>query len=113
MQYKQFDALFTGDMDEEVEQRIGKKLPARIAVLKVAHHGSRNSTGEEVLSVMNPRTAVISCGKDNSYGHPHAETLERLSETGTRWFCTRDYGAVTVTVNRRGKLEIEGYLERE
>ena len=85
----------------------------QIDVLKVAHHGSRNSTGEEVLSVVKPKTAILSCGENNSYGHPHAETLERLSECGTRWFCTRDYGAITVTVDRHGRLGIEGYLEGE
>ena len=103
----------TGDIEGEEEVKMTEELATQIDVLKVAHHGSRNSTGKEVLSVMKPKAAVISCGKDNFYGHPHAETLERLSEAGTRWFCTRDYGAVTVTVNRRGKLEIEGYLERE
>lgn len=113
MEYQGRSLLLTGDIEGEEEVKMTEELATQIDVLKVAHHGSRNSTGKEVLSVMKPKAAVISCGKDNFYGHPHAETLERLSEAGTRWFCTRDYGAVTVTVNRRGKLEIEGYLERE
>ncbi len=47
-------------------------------MLKVAHHGSKNSTKEEFLEIVNPKASVISCGKDNSYGHPHKELLERL-----------------------------------
>ncbi len=68
----------------------------RLTVLKVAHHGSAYSTKEELLSVLRPRLALISCGKDNPYGHPHRELLERLEEAECRVFMTAKSGAVTV-----------------
>lgn len=55
------------------------ELPACYDLLKVGHHGSRNATGEELLEVIRPRVAFCSSGKENRYGHPHAETLERLA----------------------------------
>lgn len=83
--------------------------PAGITLLKVAHHGSKNSTSEEFLQMINPTIAVISCGKNNRYGHPHEETLERLSEADISWFCTKDYGAITVSVDAKGKVAVKGY----
>ncbi len=75
--------LFTGDAEEAEEQDImdgGKDLSA--TVLKVGHHGSAYSTSDLWLSSINPQYAVISCGKDNEYGHPTEETLKRLDEHG-------------------------------
>lgn len=83
--------------------------PAGITLLKVAHHGSKNSTSEEFLQMINPAIAVISCGKNNRYGHPHEETLERLSEADISWFCTKDYGAITVSVDAKGRVVVKGY----
>lgn len=83
--------------------------PAGITLLKVAHHGSKNSTSEEFLQMINPAIAVISCGKNNRYGHPHEETLERLSEADISWFCTKDYGAITVSVDAKGRVAVKGY----
>ena len=67
-----------------------------MTLLKVAHHGSNYSTGEEMLNRLRPRIALISCGKDNRYGHPHEELLERLERAGSRIYDTPGYGAVTV-----------------
>lgn len=83
--------------------------PAGITLLKVAHHGSKNSTSEEFLQMIDPAIAVISCGKNNRYGHPHEETLERLSEADILWFCTKDYGAITVSVDAKGRVVVKGY----
>lgn len=83
--------------------------PAGITLLKVAHHGSKYSTSEEFLQMIDPAIAVISCGKNNRYGHPHEETLERLSEADISWFCTKDYGAITVSVDAKGRVVVKGY----
>ena len=83
--------------------------PAGITLLKVAHHGSKNSTSEEFLQMIDPAIAVISCGKNNRYGHPNEETLERLSEADISWFCTKDYGAITVSVDAKGRVVVKGY----
>lgn len=81
-----------------------------VDILKVAHHGSGYSTGSEFLTTVDPAAAIISCGRNNSYGHPHADTLQRLEDAEVPWYCTMDYGAMTVTVNRDGKIRMRGYV---
>ena len=96
MQYKQFDALFTGDMDEEVEQRIVRKLPARIEVLKVAHHGSATASSGMFLQCVSFQTALVSVGEKNRYGHPAQAVMERLSQCCERIYLTKDVGGITI-----------------
>ena len=81
----------------------------RVDILKVAHHGSGYSTGTEFLATASPAIAIISCGRNNSYGHPHAETLQRLEDARVPWYGTMDYGALTVTVDSHGN-RLRGYL---
>jgi competence protein ComEC len=94
----QFNILLTGDVEENGEEMLCSELKQReitdVDVLKVAHHGSKYSTSEEILEQISPKLAVISCGKNNRYGHPHEETLERLYEAGSVVLCTKDSGAV-------------------
>jgi len=66
-------------------------------VLKVGHHGSRTSTSNEFLKRVNPKIAVISAGKNNSYGHPHKETLEILKNHGIRVFRTDVDRSIKIT----------------
>ena len=106
--------------DERIEEQIEEKRPqnkmganhteTELTILKVAHHGSKNSTSEEFLKAANPKIAIISCGKGNRYGHPHEETLERLDKVDVPWFCTKDYGAITVTVDDRSRVQVRGYI---
>ena len=84
----------------------------RVDILKVAHHGSGYSTGTEFLATASPATAIISCGRNNSYGHPHVETLQRLEDARVPWYGTMDYGALTVTVDSHGN-RLRGYLRRK
>ena len=84
----------------------------KVDILKVAHHGSGYSTSSEFLAAASPTAAIISCGRNNSYGHPHAETLQRLEEAGVPWYLTTDYGALTISVDRHGK-RLRGYLDRK
>ena len=106
--------------DERIEEQIEEKRPqnkmganhaeTELTVLKVAHHGSKNSTSEEFLKAANPMLAIISCGEGNRYGHPHEETLERLEKADVPWFCTKDYGAITVTVDGKSHVKVRGYI---
>ena len=81
-----FHGLFTGDIAMEQEAplvaEVGSVLGENVTLdfLKVAHHGSKYSSGEDFLDALAPETALISCGKNNSYGHPGKETLERLEQ---------------------------------
>lgn len=79
--YKNNSVLFTGDATENVEEEMLTNYSGELKsdVLKVAHHGSRGSSSSEFLEKVDPTYAIISCGIDNSYGHPHSETLDRLN----------------------------------
>ena len=84
-------------------------LPEQITLLKVAHHGSKNSTEETFLEMVDPKIALISAGRENSYGHPHRETLERLADRECRIYQTPVSGAVTVRVVN-GSARVEEYV---
>lgn len=92
--------LYTGDIDEVREGMLHNL--GQYDLLKVAHHGSRYSSSGYFLQQVQPRLAVISSGRGNSYGHPHAETLERLGLTGSKILRTDAFGAVKVTFDDTG-----------
>lgn len=92
--------LFTGDAEREVEQAmINRGVPLKSTVLKVGHHGSYTSTSYQFLWNVMPDYAVISCGKGNSYGHPHDEVLSRLRDADVYLFRTDLQGDITCTSN--------------
>lgn len=97
MTYKEFDMLFTGDISESIEKELVNISDCD--VLKVAHHGSKNSSSEEFLNIVSPKIAVISAGQRNTYGHPHLETIERLKECGAGILCTKDTGAIIISTD--------------
>lgn len=106
----QFDMLFSGDVEGKGEELLTERLTKTEQdrtweVLKVAHHGSRNSTGERFLQSVQPAFAIISAGEQNRYGHPHQETLFRLKERGIKIYSTQDKGAVMIEV-KDGKMTI-------
>lgn len=89
--------LFSADAERDEENDIldtGADLKAD--VLKVGHHGSSTSTTYRYLREVMPEYAIISVGKDNSYGHPHEETLSRLSDAGAKVFRTDESGNIIV-----------------
>ena len=97
LQYGEFRMLFTGDLEGTAEQRLAASEEDLSAdVLKVGHHGSRNASSEEFLAQVSPQIAVISCGENNSYGHPAPETVERLQSAGCRILQTPLSGAVMI-----------------
>lgn len=80
--YKNISFLLTGDAPIEVEEYILKKYPTlnQINVLKLGHHGSKNSSSEKFLSRLSPDYAIVSAGANNKYGHPHQEVLDRVDK---------------------------------
>lgn len=92
--------LLTGDAEAESEiQMLSKGLDLSATVLKVGHHGSKSSTGQSFLDKVNPKYAVISVGKGNSYGHPTQETMSRLKDKNIPVFRTDENGTVVATSN--------------
>lgn len=113
--YGNFSALLTGDIEGNGERELMESLAAepadgRITILKAAHHGSRNSTPMSFLESERPVYAVISCGKKNSYGHPHKELLERLENCGVETLITWESGAVSFCTDGK-KVRVERFLE--
>jgi len=94
-----FSALFTGDIESDIDARILNNITAPVDFLKSPHHGSKTSASSALLGVLNPRVAVVSVGAKNSYGHPSPETLQRLSERGALVERTDQSGTVMITVS--------------
>ncbi|MBB2480069.1 DNA internalization-related competence protein ComEC/Rec2 [Bacillus sp. APMAM] len=86
--------LFTGDLEQEGEQELIKSHHFHADVLKVGHHGSKTSTSLPFLESIHPKVAIISVGKNNRYGHPNKEVLERLEENNITIFRTDLEGEV-------------------
>lgn len=112
--------LFVGDAGIAAEKRLIElyeknslgEISDSIAcdILKVGHHGSRNSSGSDFLKRVSAMYGIISCGKDNRYGHPHAETLERLKMADTKYMTTKEHGAIILSIER-GDWSLSGYID--
>lgn len=87
--------LQTSDSMTAMQYKTQTCPPISLDLLKVAHHGSSGATSEAFLSYFQPKKAVISCGRNNRYGHPHRETMERLSEAGADVLQTKVCGEIT------------------
>lgn len=111
-----FQMLLTGDLEKSgedwlVEQaRPATQNPLRCTILDAGHHGASNATGEALLDLAQPGVVLISCGKNNRYGHPAPETLQRLEERGIPWYSTAEVGAIQVQVGKK-KVKIKQYIQ--
>lgn len=95
LKYGNTSFLFMGDAQDVSESEIlQKQLDIKSDVLKVGHHGSHSSTTQAFLDKVNPKYAVISCGKDNDYGHPHKETVTKLNDKNINVFRTDLEGTI-------------------
>lgn len=119
--YEEFDLLLTGDMEKEGEERMLEQMEQKegpqlgtlldsVEVLKVSHHGSRTASSAEFVFALSPQISVISCGKDNRYGHPHPETLEALYGADSAVFRTDESGCVRIRI-KHGLIEVEEFLK--
>lgn len=105
-----FQMLFTGDMDEDCEQQMLAALweanagYPKIDVLKAGHHGSHTSSSEALLAALRPDYAILSYGVGNDYGHPHAETRERLERYGVEMLETGKMGEIRIKKEPCGGL---------
>lgn len=96
LEYGNTRILFTGDAEAIVEESVGPRV-GDVGVLKVGHHGSLTSTSWEFLQVVDPEVALISMGRENSYGHPHPVVIERLMQIAAAVFRTDMHRDVLLT----------------
>ncbi len=104
--------LLPGDAEKQAERTMLAEYPGdelHADVLKVGHHGSKNSTTQEFLEAVHPKIAIISAGEDNPYGHPSPELLERLENAGVRVLRTDRDGAVHILTDGE-KLDISCFV---
>ncbi|MBE7550920.1 MAG: MBL fold metallo-hydrolase [Anaerolineales bacterium] len=95
LQMGRISFLLPGDIEEPVERNlVWQQAPLAATVLKSAHHGSKTSSSEAFLDAVNPQVVVISVGKDNDFGHPSPEVMERYAEHGLTVFRTDEQGTV-------------------
>jgi len=96
LDYGKDSFLLTGDAEKEVEEEmISSGDYLNIDILKVGHHGSKSSSTEEFLDITSPDKAVISCGLDNKFKHPHKETLDKLEKRGIETYRTDEDSDIT------------------
>lgn len=105
-----FRALFTGDISVDVEKQLLEKgCLEDISLYKAAHHGSKTANSIEFLEKVLPEIAVISCGENNSYGHPSQEAIEHMEIVGAEIYYTMDSGQITVSFEKDGRIRIDTY----
>lgn len=94
--------LFTGDAGENAEKDIlTNQIDISADVYHAGHHGSRTSTSEDFFAAAKPSYAVVSCGAGNSYGHPHAQTLNTFRVNGVAVYRTDEQGSIIATSDGR------------
>jgi competence protein ComEC len=104
--------LLPGDAEKAVERNLlseNEKSTIHADILKIGHHGSKNSTTPDFLSAVNPRLAIISSGEGNPYGHPSRETLSRLETAGVRTLRTDTNGAIHILTDGK-QIEVTCFV---
>ena len=117
LEYNSFSMLFTGDIEEIAEKEILNNYKndlsvLKATVLKVGHHGSKTSSTEEFIKAVSPKVALIGVGKNNNFGHPNENVIQRIEQLGTKVYRTDINGEISITVNHKGKIKnIENHIQ--
>ncbi len=109
LQIERRRVLLTGDVEAEAERDLLDRI-SRCDVLKVAHHGSRSSSTPAFLDAVTPRIGIISCGRQNRFGHPHPSVVEALTERRIRIWRTDLNGTVSLDL-RAGRIFGRGEID--
>lgn len=103
LEYFKFSCLFTGDISKHIERKLveeyGKVLKSNI--LKVAHHGSKTSSDESFIQVVSPQIVLIGVGKNNKFGHPNTDVLDRLNDIRAKIYRTDENGEIILKINNK------------
>jgi competence protein ComEC len=110
--------LFTGDIEEKAESSLikqyGKTNILQSNILKVAHHGSKSSSTEEFLELVNPQIALIGVGKNNLYGHPNDNVIKRITDLGVAIYRTDKNGEICIEVDKKFKIKkLQLYIKND
>jgi len=110
LKYKNFEMLFMGDLEADMEQALLKQVElGPVEVLKAGHHGSKTSSSEDFLNVVQPQLALVSAGINNRYHHPSKEVIERYQAMGIAHRSTQQEGAITITT-KGDTFQAESFL---
>lgn len=96
--YGNISFLLTGDAGVALEKEMMQQN-VKATILKAGHHGSNTSSSQSFIQAVQPEVTILSYGKDNKYGHPHAEVVERLQAIGSKIYATAEAGTVTVSTD--------------
>jgi competence protein ComEC len=100
LNYQSFKGIFTGDLDPQSENILNSNMQLpHVTLLKVPHHGSKNGLTQDFLNAISPQIALISVGKNNSYGHPNKEVIDMLSKANVKVYRTDELGDIVVSTN--------------
>ena len=110
--YKNFSMLFTGDIEKIAEEQILDEYKNNLeelnsSILKVGHHGSKTSSTKEFIEIVKPKISLIGVGKNNKFGHPNDEVIERLKSIGSKIYRTDEMGEIMITINNKGNVSIK------
>lgn len=104
--------LFTGDLDQQGEEKILEKYPAlQVDYFKLGHHGSKTASSPKFLAAIKPQLTFISAGVNNRFGHPHPETIQTLRQEGIPYVSTQDYGMITWKYGPSTRPHFEYFLK--
>lgn len=110
LHYNKVSMIFTGDIESIAEKQIINKYVGtkklKTTILKVAHHGSKSSSIQSILNLMQPEIALIGVGSKNTFGHPNSGVLERLKNMETKIYRTDNNGEIEIEINSKGKIKV-------
>lgn len=114
LEYNKFSCLFTGDISKKIEQNLVKKYGnfLKSDVLKVSHHGSKNSSDEKFIKIVNPKISLIGVGKNNKFGHPNENVLKVLYDINSKVLRTDKNGEIIIRVDRNGNIKINTHIKQ-
>lgn len=112
LHYKNFSMLFTGDIEKVAEEQILNLYKENVFllksdILKVGHHGSKTSTISEFINIVRPKVAIIGVGKNNNFGHPNDEVLQRLESLYCNIYRTDLNGEISIEIDANSRVRVK------